>query len=157
MKPSRAMIPGEISWAFIALLYVASALWPDSVLHDRLVSMGMVSLMLWTTLLGVPSIWLMFVSSREWVAHCQACKGNAQRWTIFETDRSAMLRGRLCLALLLGWAYMLHVILSGDVFKGAIISTGISGGGCVFMLWFYKENRRVRREIRNGTAVTSAA
>jgi hypothetical protein len=157
MKPSRAMIPGEMSWAFIALLYVASALWPDSVLHDRLSAMGIVSLALWSCLLGIPALWLMTVSAREWVAHCQACKGFAPRWSIFETDHSAMLRGRLCLALLLGWAYMLYVIASGEVFRGAIISTGTSAGGCLFMLWFYKENRRVRREIRNGTAVAAAA
>lgn len=144
--PSRGMISGEISWAFFAVCfaYAGSGIPP---FHDGPLYLALSARaepLLWSLLLALPSITLFALDARELVAHRRCISDCAHCWTCDELARSAMLRGRLCLALLLGWGYMLHVMAHATKFSVLAL---IAAGGCVFMWWFYKENRRVRREI----------
>lgn len=148
MKPSRAMIPGEISWAFIALAYAwaGAGAWPLQPGSLYYVVSRHAHPALWGLLLGVPALLLMLASAREWAAHFRACGDYTQRWSVEELHRSAQLRGRLCLALIAGWGYMIKI--AAGITSGANATSVVALGGVLFMLWFYIENRRVQREIR---------
>lgn len=156
MKPSRAMIPGEISWAFIALAFAwaGSGAWPlePGPLYRMVAKHA--HPWIWGALLGAPALVLMWVSAREWRAYC--CRRVPRCWSLHELEASARRRGRLCLALLAGWLYMLKI--AGGAIHGTSATAAVAAGGIAFMLWFYVENRRVQREIRvqNGSGVHAA-
>lgn len=148
MKPSRAMISGEMSWAFVALAFAWAGVTQGSYLN-RLLEQHAEPL-LWGVLLAGPALVLMALSVREWIAH-----SSRRCWGIVELEASARWRGRLCLALIAGWLYMLKIAATFS--SGANATSAVALGGVVFMLWFYIQNRRVQREIRVQTAQFGAA
>lgn len=152
MKPSRAMISGEISWAWVALAFAwsGSGLWPfaESYLHMVLDKRDLDEI--WCAAIGIPSTLLMVASTREWIAHRWPSLDPLKRWTIQQLDNSARLRGRMCLALLFSWVYVTYILLRTSSRPSAI--TPVAIGGALFMLWFWIENRRVQRDIRKQTA-----
>lgn len=170
MKPSRYMLTGEISWALIALAFAWSGMggWPlaPSYLHRMLERQG--NEVLWVLVIGIPALLLVFVSLREWIAHQRAARDVRRRWSLVELDRSARIRGRLCLAMVASWAYMFKVMLAGALAgmfpngqaaldaprANAILPIALFGAVC--MLWFYLENRRVQRDVRKATGVFPA-
>ena len=145
------MITGEMSWAFVALCFAVAgsgvAPFGDGPMYQALAKKA--SPLLWCVLIGGPAIALMFTSAAEWCAHNNGCRGLVARWSIFQIERSAIWRGRFCLALLCGWGYMLKVLIV-DLARPSVMQP-IAAGAILFMWWFYKENRRVRREIRRDT------
>lgn len=152
LKPSRQMITGEISWAFIALAYAwsGSGGWPfePGPLH-RLVERSN-SPVLWMIMMGLPGALLALLAMKEWLSN-RCSVPYEERWGLLKLEKSAIWRGRACLALLFSWFYMIKVILDGRSAEGANTSMAIAVGGVVFMGWFYVENRRVRRDVRNQT------
>lgn len=155
--PSRAMISGELSWSFFAFWFALAGSgvpWLGrGALYQALVQHA--SPVLWGVLLGVPAVCLFLVSLREWCAHTNACRRDEPRWSVFQQDRSAMWRARLCLLSLLSWLYMVKVLVA-DLHRISVLLP-VAMGGCVFMWIFYKENRRVRREIRGSTTIPGTA
>lgn len=150
MKPSRAMITGELSWAFVALCYAwaGSGWWPAherGALYSLLLQRGE-SPALWSLLLGVPAIALIVLDLREWSCHKYTHYDPRRPVVIGWLEASAVWRGRFCLALIFGWFYMVKAIVVGLAALNAALF--ISIGGCFFAGWFYVENRRVRRQIR---------
>lgn len=153
MKPSRAMITGELSWAWVALSFAwsGSGLWPfeSSYLHVTLDRRGQE--WIWSLFVGVPAVALMIASAREWFSHCYFALAPTMRsWSIFQLDKSASVRGWLCLALAFSWLYVLYVMLTSTGRPNAILPVAL--GGLVFMIMFWLENRRVQRDIRKHTA-----
>jgi hypothetical protein len=142
MKPSRAMITGEISWAFIALCFAwgGSGMWPfeASALHARLYDWDYNYL--WTAVIGIPALGLMWISGTEYLS----CQNSA--WDFPRINDSAHKRGRLCFALAFVWAYIFYVLNKATT-EPAVMSL-IALGGAWFCLWFWAENRRVQREYR---------
>jgi hypothetical protein len=157
MSPSRAMISGELSWSFVAVCFaIAGSGIPRlgvGSLHQALKEHA--SPLLWAVLLGAPAACLFAVSLREWCAHSNACRRSLQRWSPFQLDRSAMWRSWCCLASIFGWLYIFKVLVS-DLHRASVLAV-IALGACIFMGWFYKENRRVRREIRGNTTIPGHA
>lgn len=151
MKPSRAMISGELFVAYVALCYAwaGSGAWP---LHA--VPAASAHPMLLALLLGIPALALMAIAATEWVAHdVDQPDSWLERLALrfWRGDlQSADLRGKLCLTLLAGWLYMAKLTLSSS--PGANASSLIAIGGVAFCLAFYLENRRVQREIRSQIA-----
>lgn len=155
--PSRAMISGELSWSFVAFWFALAGSglpWLGrGALYQALREHA--SPLLWGVLIGAPAAALFYFSLREWCAHSNACRRNRPRWNVFEQDRSAMWRSWGCLGLLAGWIYMVKVLVA-DLHRVSVLLP-IAIGGCFFMWWFYKENRRVRREIRGSTTIPGHA
>lgn len=138
MKPSRGMISGELSWAFVALC-VGLQPYTSSWLYSRLLETRSPP-ELWSALLIVPALGLIVIGIVELAKHGS--------WSCVEVARSARWRGRLCLTSTLGWLYMVKV-LAVDLNRVSVSTSMLFAlGGVVFMSWFYKENRRARREIR---------
>jgi hypothetical protein len=160
MKPSRAMITGEISWAFVALCFAwsGSGLWPmqSTYLHDLLDQRAQD--VWWTLFIGVPSLGLFVVSLREYVGSYdrrRAPRARAQRWPLEKLERSAHIRGWLCATLAFSWTYIAYMLLKLSARPSAILPVAV--GGAVFAIWFLIENRRVQRECRKRADVHSAA
>lgn len=147
------MITGELSWAWIALSFAwsGSGVWPfaDSYLHAALDKRDLD--WVWSVFVGAPAALLLIFSAREWLSHCSQRVGLARQWTIFQLERSAMVRGRLCLALVFSWLYVFYVISTSPSSRPSAI-TPVAAGGAFFMLMFWLENRRVQRDIRKHTA-----
>lgn len=154
MKPSRAMITGELSWAWVALSFAwaGSGLWPfgESYLHAALDKKGLDEV--WSVLVGAPAALLMYFSAREWMS--QHVIGVS--WTEVQLDMSARLRGSLSLALAFSWFYVIYVMVATPGRPSPLLLIGM--GGAFFMLTFWIENRRVQRDIkkRNKTFVVRA-
>jgi hypothetical protein len=166
------MLTGEIGWAFVALSFAWSGMggWPlePSYLHRALERTG--ETVLWGVAIGIPALVLLVASLREYwaIAYPPAdpWRARARRWSILQIDRSARIRGRMCLVLAGSWAYMFKVMLelsvlqetANGVFEGvranAIIP--ISLFGCLCMFWSYLENRRVQRDVRKATGMFPA-
>lgn len=161
MKPSRAMITGEISWAFVALCFAwsGSGLWPleTSYLYFMLHQQGLAYW--WALIIGAPSCALFCVSLLEYVSthdrRRDPLRLHESRWPPTRLERSARLRGRLCAALLLSWVYMAYFMVKLSARPSAILPVAI--GGAVFALWFLIENRRVQRECKRRSHPGSAA
>lgn len=151
MKPSRSMITGELSWAWIAFAFAwsGSGFWPfgDSYLYRVLGRQDLDEL--WSIAVGVPALLLMFFSLREYAAHRWPPADPYKRWSIVQLDQSARIRGRMCLALLFSWAYVVYVLTNTQARPSALILIAL--GGVLFMGWFWTENRRVQRDIRKQT------
>lgn len=139
------MLSGEISWSFFALAFAWSGAggwpFPPSALYFILEQSG--HQYCWSFMTGGPAALLMVTSLREWIAH----ERGEREDTFDRSDRCARVRGRLCLLGMFSWLYILYVL--APISGGANAITMVALGGVVFMWWFYKENRRVRREIRN--------
>lgn len=148
MKPSRAMIPGELFAAYVALAYAWAGAggWPMTPGPIAHLVAAHANPVLWLALLGAPALLLIGVSGGEWFAHRRACADCTLRWSFDELARSALVRGRLCLALICGWLYLAKLTL--QIPSGASAASLVAAGGVAFCVWFYVENRRVQREIR---------
>lgn len=149
MKPSRAMIPGELSWAFLSLCYAlaGSGIPPFGAGSLYYALNEHASPELWALLLAVPALVLIWAASREWFAHHRCCSGDEGAcWLPSQLYHSAKIRGWCCLWSIPGYGYMLKVLVH-DLQRASVLAV-IAAGGCVFMWWFYVENRRVRREVR---------
>lgn len=150
MKPSRAMIPAEVSWAYIALVFAwsGSGLWPfeSSYLHKVLARDDGDTL--WTVVIGLPAILLMIASLREYIAH-RWPKWGRRNWSMIDMDISARIRGRLCFALAFSWAYVVYAVLMHVA--GGLTVLSLALGGFAFMLFSWVENRRVQRDIKKQT------
>ena len=151
MKPSRAMIPAEISWAYIALAFAWSGagFWPfsDSYLNRILEKHEWE--WLWLVYMGIPALALMIVSGREHFAHK---RGRCN--TLIDMDASARLRGRLSLALCFSWIYAEYVLVVVQKRPSALLL--IAAGGAFFMFYAWVENRRVQRDVRKQTGTYAA-
>lgn len=157
MKPSRMMITGEISWAWVALAFAwsGSGIWPfDESYLNRILGRQEID-DLWAALVGVPALVLLYFSIREWVVHRWQSPDPRKRWTMIQLDRSTRMRGRMCLALLFSWAYVIYVLVNTQAKPSALILVAL--GGAFFQGWFWLENRRVQRDIRKQTVSFPAA
>jgi hypothetical protein len=153
VRPSRAMISGEFSWAFVALVYAwaGAGAWPfePGVFYHALQATDHPTV--WPIVIAPPALALMIVSGNEWLSHLGTYRRMGRGWTLAELDQSVKFRGWCCLLLIMAWLYMLYVLLPafGPQVEGAKTLIALAIGGIVFTGWFYIENRRVRREIRN--------
>ena len=153
------MISGELSWAFAALVnaWAGSGAWPfdPGVLHYALKAAN--HEVVWPIVIAPPAIGLMIVSSNEWLSHLSSHYRMGRDWSLRDLDTSVKIRGWLCLSLVMAWLYMLYVLLPifGPQVEGAKTLIALAIGGIIFTGWFYVENRRVRREIRNHISVVT--
>jgi hypothetical protein len=149
MKPSRAMISGEITTSLFALGYAWSGglSWPFE--HGPLFNLiahreGWVGNLTWLFLLGAPALGLILVDSIEWF--CSSC------WTMAKMDQSATLRARLVATQFFSWLYMLHLLMLVHNMSRIPVLAAHAVVGAIMCFWAYWENRRVRREIRYATS-----
>lgn len=142
MKPSRAMIPLELLISTLSLLsaWLGAFAWPvkPGALYWLLAEHRENAV--WFALLGLPAVALFVVSFREW--HGAALGA-------LELDRSCRLRARLVLLQGLSWVYGLKLLIVSGGAMGGVGALSIVM--LIFCSWSYKENRRVRREIRTAT------
>lgn len=138
MKPSRAMIPGEI----LCSLHGALLAWFGGVqpgwLHTVLEARG--DAVAWLFMLGVPSWVQLFLAVREWIFW--------RRWGVIAVERSARWRARAIMGQGLCWLYAIYFGFHAGAFL--IGWLGLIAFG--FCCWSYLENRRSCREIRYATA-----
>lgn len=159
MKPSRAMIPAEISWAYIALSLAWSGanMWPFKItwLNEVLTKAG--HDILWPVFIVIPAAGLMFFSGREYIASRWPSKDPRKRWSLDRIESSARARGWLSLLLAFSFGYMVYVLSIVGKHPNSIMLIAV--GGVVFTLWSWLENRRVQREYREHTGIfpTSAS
>jgi hypothetical protein len=140
-RPSRGMISGELSWAFVALAFAwaGSGLWPfeGGYLARTLTAKDLDEAWPWLTL--GPSLWLVAASGWELV-------GNRRRdWPAQKVVHAVGCRFWANTGLLFCWVYILYA-LTRLGFAGVL--SFVAAGGCAFAAWFIVENRRVLREFR---------
>lgn len=140
-RPSRAMLSGELSWAFIALAFalIGSGLWPygEGYLYRVIERGGFAASWPWMTI--PPSVWLLGTALHELL-------GNRRRdWPTEKVVRSVMCRGWANAWLLFCWLYVIYALARIGLVS-LIITVAV--GGAAFSLWFIWENRRVQREFR---------
>lgn len=157
MKPSRAFITGEISWAYVALAFAWSGIgwWPFENAYLAYVLDRREWSWIWCVAMGVPGAALMIASLREHIAFRWPDPNPMRRWSMIQIDKSARLRGRLCLTLAFSWLYAFYVLTVVTKRPGAFLLIAV--GGCAFMLAAWVENRRVQRDIRKQTSSFPAA
>ena len=141
MKPSRAMIPGEILCAVFGIVFAwfgwAQMGWLKTVLESRGESV------IWMALLGIPAMVTLIFDVREWMLW--------RRWNLIKREQTARWRGRAVAAQGLCWLYAVYV---GYDYGAQLVGTlGIVCFG--FCVWAYVENRRTCREIRYATAIAA--
>lgn len=138
MKPSRAMIPGEILCSAIGLIMAWFGGMHDGWLHAVLAARG--EQWLWMALLGSSSLASMVLCLREYTRW--------KTWGWVRLEQTARWRGRAVLWQGLCW---LHAVYFGYDYGAPLI--GSIGSACfAFCVWAYLENRRTCREIRYATA-----
>lgn len=134
--------------AFVALCYAWSGLgwWPlsESYLHLTLTKNSYN--LWWAGLVGVPAAMLLYLSGREWAA--QFLK---RRWDLLEIEHSATRRSWMCLVLAWSWGYIVYVLLHLGGRPNALLLIAL--GSVVFSLWFFAENRRVKREFKEQATI----
>lgn len=138
MKPSRAMIPGEILCAALGLVLAYFGAAYDGWLHKVLSERG--EEYWWMVLLGGPALIMLVLSTWEWFA---GSTSNA---------KFAKWRGRMVAGQGLCWLYAVYFGFDGRA--ELIGSIGAVGFG--FCLWSYWENRRVTRETVRREAIALA-
>ena len=151
MKPSRRMIPGEISWAYIALCFAwaGAGFWPfDDAYLNRVLEKNHWE-WLWLVFMGLPAAALMFVSGRE---HILSTHGRCN--SMIEIDICAKWRARFTLILAGSWLYAVYVLILIQKRPSALMMVAL--GGLFFMLWAWGENKRVRRDVKKQTGSFSA-
>lgn len=139
MKPSRAMIPGEIlvSLQGLVLSYFGGVYpgWLNTVLISRHEDLW------WLFLLGLPALLSLMVCARE--------MAQWRNFTLFQRENTAKWRGR---AVLVQGLCFLYAVYFGFDHGAPLI--GCIGFICfAYCVWAYLENRRTCREIRYSTVV----
>ena len=141
MKPSRAMIPGEILVSAIGLVLAVFGGLVPGWLNAVLMARG--EAWVWMLLLGSASTACIGLGIRE---HLEW-----KSWGLVERERTARLRGRAVLWQGLCW---MHAIYFGFDYGAPLI--GSIGVVCFsYCVWAYLENRRTCREIRYATATAA--
>lgn len=139
MKPSRAMIPGEILCSLLGCVLAwfggIESGWLHSVLASRNESV------LWLGMLGIPSLVSLVFGIRELFSW--------PRWGLIKREATAKWRGRAVMGQGLCWLYAIYFGFD----HGALL-IGWIGIVCFgYCVWSYVENRRTCREIHYATAV----
>ena len=141
MKPSRAMIPGELLCSLLGCLLAwfggVQTGWLNSVLASRNENV------LWLLLLGVPALVSMTFGLREML--------HWPKWNLAKREFTARWRGRAVLAQGVCWFYAIYFGFD----HGAELIGWIGIICFAYCVWAYLENRRTCREIRYATAVTA--
>lgn len=141
MKPSRAMIPGEILCSVIGLELAYFGGIYTGWLHSVLAQRG--GNFVWFVTLGVPAAMSLFLGVREMVFW--------QHWNFPHRMATARWRARSILLQGLCWLYAVYFC-----FGEGIMLIGWLGVSCfAFCVWSYLENRRTCREIRYATTAPS--
>lgn len=145
------MIFAEISWAYLAMCFAwaGAGFWPFEHAYLNRVLVRHEWEWLWLVFMGIPAVALMVASLREHYAH------KHRRMTIVDMDRSARLRGRLCLALAFSWTYAEYVFIVVQSRPSALML--VAAGGVFFMSFAWIENRRVQRDVRKQTGSFAVA
>ena len=99
MKPSRAMIPGEILCALFGLMLAYFGGISDSPIGHIFTARH--ESILWFLLLGAPALWTLWAGAREWFL------GSA--WNLAYREISCKQRGRAVLVQGLCWLYAVYV------------------------------------------------
>lgn len=139
MKPSRAMIPGEILCSLLGCVLAwfggIESGWLHSVLAARNESL------IWLVLLGVPCLVSLVLGIRELL--------NWPTWGLVKREATARWRGRAVLWQGLCWFYAIYF-----GFDHGALMIGWIGIVCFsYCVWSYLQNRRACREIHYATAV----
>lgn len=138
MKPSRAMIPGEILASSLGMVLAAFGGAIPGWLHTVLASRG--EDLVWMLLLGTSAMASLVLGVREFLYW--------KKWNLIERERTARLRSRAVLWQGLCW---MHAVYFGFDYGAPLM--GSIGVVCFcFCVWAYLENRRTCREIRYATA-----
>jgi hypothetical protein len=141
LRPSRAMISGELSWAFVAICFAwaGSSLPPfgDGYINRVLERHELDEI--WPYVTSIPAIVLLMASLAELKWDWR------RRWTPEFLERSAAVRSWANAGLLFSWAYILMMLLKIG-FSGVLLMVAV--GGVAFSGWFVWENRRVQRDYR---------
>lgn len=134
MKPSSAMIPGEIAVCAFGLVLAIFGGLIDGPLHTALLARH--SALAWLLLLGAPALLMLWLDLREW----RRCS----RWDMDARHRSARWRSKCALLQAFCWLFAVYFGFATD--GAALVGFfGLVGGS--YCAWSYVENRRVRREI----------
>ena len=152
MKPSRAMIMAEISWAYVALCFAwaGAGIWPfDDAYLNRVLERHDWEV-LFAVFMGVPAVALMIAAAKEHFLHKRGLCN-----TMIAMDASARLRGRLALILAFSWLYAEYVLVVVQRRPSALML--IAAGGFFFMTYAWVENRRVQRDVRKQTGTFAAS
>lgn len=139
--PSRQVLSGELMVALFAIAYAFTAGTPGPLNRFLLEHEGQFGLYVWMTLMGAPSAWLIWADMREWFKPTNNC--------------SSVLRSRLIAWLGCSWLYAAHLMLVTT--RPVTLLSFHAVIGCFACAWFYIENRRVRREVRNDSAPAIAS
>lgn len=138
MKPSNAMIPGEILCSLIGLVLAYFGGIQEGWLNNELVKRHGDTV--WLVCLGLPALLTFAGAMRGWLL--------AGVWRTEDVNRNARWRARTVLLQGLCWLYAVYF-----GFDGGPPLIGSVGAVCfVFCAWSYHENRRTCREIRYATA-----
>lgn len=138
MKPSSAMIPGEILCSLIGLVLAYFGGVHDGWLQRELAQRH--GEMVWLLALGAPALVALAGGLREWFG--------SRGWNLFQREANVRWRARAMLAQGLCWLYAVYF-----GFDGGPPLIGSIGTVCLsFCAWAYHENRRACREIRYATS-----
>lgn len=140
MKPSRAMIPGEILCSLLGCVLAYFGGFHDGWLHSTLDAKNEAAL--WLMLLGGPAIISFIACVREWF--------DWPVWNLLQREASVHWRARAILIQGLCWLYAVYVSFGHE----ALLLGWISLICFAFCTWAYHENRRTSREIRYSKTVT---
>lgn len=138
MKPSRAMIPGEILCSLVGIVLAYFGGIYDGWLHDVLNRREGAGA--WLVMLGIPALAALYLGVREiWYW---------RHWGSIRQEQSARWRARAVLIQGLCQLYAVYFCFVEGI--DLIGSLGVVLFG--FCAWSYLENRRTCREIRYATS-----
>lgn len=157
MRPSRMWLVAEIYGALIAIAFawVGSGFWPfqNAYLFNALDRADLDNI--WTISIGVPALFLLVASSREFIAHRWPSPNPMSRWNLVTLDESARYRGWAAFGLMFSWIYMFYAIAKISNRPSAVMPLALLGA--IFMGLSWLENRRVQRDCKKQTGAYPAA
>lgn len=155
LRSSRGMLSGEMSWAFISFCVSIAASGAPIFRGTMHLLFGGKGPQAWAIAMCAASMCLFVAAFREWLAHRYACWRKKIGWTTEDTNESANVRAWCCGVLLPTWWYLAKIVV--DHLGGLPVVSMLSFGASAFLAWSFVENRRVRREIRNGALEINGA